>query len=88
MKKSTKITLVATSLLLIVVMAIACCGCALTDNNLFNNGGNGSDTYGDYTKIDVNVPSYNTDAEGEATEKVANIAMAATYEITYKPSQK
>lgn len=82
MKKSTKITLVATSLLLIVVMAIACCGCALTDNNLFNNGGNGSDTYGDYTRIDVNVPSYNTDAECEATEKVANIAMAATYEIT------
>ncbi len=84
MKKSTKIWLATTSLLLIAVIAVACCGCALTDNNLFPNGSSGSDTYGNFTKINVNVPSYNTDPEGEATQKVANIAMAATYEVSCK----
>lgn len=80
MKKYAKSALTATAVLLIVVLTVALCGCSLSGYPLFD-GDTGS-TYGDYSKINLDVGSYDTDPEGSVTGKVAAIAMTATYEVS------
>ncbi len=82
MKRMTKSALVATSVLLIVVLTVALCGCSLSDFPLFGGGSSGNSTYGNFNKLNINVDSYDTDPDGSNTTKVAGIAMAATYEIS------
>lgn len=82
MKRMTKSALVATSVLLIVVLTVALCGCSLSDFPLFGGGSSGNSTYGNFNKLNIDVDSYDTDPDGSNTTKVAGIAMAATYEIS------
>ena len=62
MKRMTKSALVATSVLLIVVLTVALCGCSLSDFPLFGGGSSGNSTYGNFNKLNIDVDSYDTEA--------------------------
>lgn len=72
------------SVIVIVVLAFALTACSLSDLPLFDGSktDDSQQAHGTVTKLDVNVPSYNTDQEGEVAEMVASVAMAATYEVS------
>lgn len=76
MKRSNKIT-VAVCLLLVLTLCTVLSGCALGDYVISGNG-----NYGDYTKINLNIGSFNNDDESTSTEKVATIAMTSTYVVS------
>lgn len=72
------------SLLLVVVLTLALTGCSLSDIPLFSgtSGGESQAQNGSFTRMDVSITSYNVDDDGSVTEKVASVAMTATYELT------
>ena len=76
MKKSQKIT-VAVCMLLVVTLVALLGGCTIGDHVISGNG-----NYGDYTKISLNIGSFDKDDESTSTEKVATIAMTSTYVVS------
>lgn len=91
MKKRTKIAISAICIAMIAVVCFTLGACTLGDYNIFDDRNNNS-TYGNYTKVNLNIGNFNTDDEGSSTEKVAAIAMSATYvvncQITFSYTQQ
>lgn len=88
MKK--RVLMCVSCLILTLLMALTLVGCGLDEFTLFNSskGSSSSQTSSTFQKVDVGVNNYSVDDEGTTTEKVAAIAMAATYELTCEISYK
>ncbi len=78
MKKSYKLIISAVCMLLVIALAAVFGGCSLGDYII---SGNGNGSYGDYTQVNLNLGNFSNDDEGASTEKVAAVAMTATYVV-------